>query len=283
MAIDVRKLSIGVREKGKYLPLLRNVSFQLEKGRCLGVLGESGSGKSLLCKAILGLLDRRYLVGGEIFFEGRDLLNGGGGSAGSPRRGKIRAVLQNPMSSFNPLYTVGAQIVETLRAHRNVSASRAWNDAEELLKRVDIDDTAVLRYYPHELSGGMLQRVMIGLALAYGSSLVVADEPTTALDTVTQRDILAEFLKIKEKNDCSILFVTHDLGVLAKIGDGLLVMHDGEIVERGMLKELYKFPISRHTRRLMETRRTLARTFKATVGSPAVPDGEEGYELAAGC
>ncbi|QVL36415.1 ABC transporter ATP-binding protein [Aminirod propionatiphilus] len=261
--LAVKNLSVEVRSGTEEKRLLRDVSFELRKGSCLGILGESGSGKSLTCKSVMGLLGPEYRVSGTVAYKGRDLLSLRREEMRALRGSGIAMILQNPMTAFDPLLSIGSQMVETVRQHGPFSPAEARRrslDALTLMGLRHPDD--VFRQYAHQLSGGMLQRVMIGLALLLGPDLIIADEPTTALDTVTQDEILKEFDRVRRERRCSVLFVSHDLGVLARIADDLLVMDRGEVIEQGDLRRICSAPRSRRTGHLFDTRLMLLDAFR---------------------
>ena len=230
--LTVRDLSVHFRQGKRLVQLVDRVSFSVARGECLGILGESGSGKSMTCKALLGLLDDNFQVTGSSRFEGRPLLSQTAEQLRRLRGGKISMVLQNPMSCFDPLYRIGEQMAETLQEHTALNGRALQKRMEAILRLMRIHDPAdVLRKYPHQLSGGMLQRVMIGLAICMQPSLIIADEPTTAIDSISQYAIMQEFLRIKRRGEVSMIFISHDLGVLSLIADKVIVMHDGKAVE----------------------------------------------------
>ena len=229
----------------------------MEENTCLGILGESGSGKSMTCKSILGILKENLEANGEIIFDGRNLLTLKKEESRDIRGKEICMILQNPMTSFDPLYTIGNQLLETFLEHLNINRDEAYKLAVESLEKMRLKDIEeVLKKYPHELSGGMLQRIMIAVAIALKPKLIIADEPTTAIDSLNQKDILKKELNV------SLLFVTHDLGVLTNLADDLIVMQNGEIVEKGTTKEIMTNAKHEHTRFLIGTRRALMEKFK---------------------
>lgn len=196
--LRVDGLNVELKIRNKQKKLVENVSFEVEPGQCLGILGESGSGKSMTVKAILGLLDRQFRIEGQAWFEGKDLCRAGRDELRRLRGQKIGMVLQNPMTCFDPLYRIGSQMAETFAAHTDWDRAKIREISLEVLEKMRIHNPEeVLGQYPHQLSGGMLQRIMIGLALAMKPALLVADEPTTAIDAITQAEILKEFQRIK--------------------------------------------------------------------------------------
>ncbi len=263
-----------------FLPV-RNVSFEMQRGSCLGLVGETGCGKSMTCRAVIGLLHRigARVCAGQILFQGTDLVKLGSGGWRKIRGRGISFVPQSSLSSLNPVRTVGRQLTETIAAidPDSVPAGRAL----ELLTQVHIDRPGeVLRRYPHELSGGMRQRVMIALALAGRPQLLVADEPTTALDVTVQREILALLREIREATGMALLLVSHDLGVVSSVADSVAVMYAGMIVELGGAGQTISHPRHPYTAALIEARPTRASgsRLRAIPGSPPGRD-----DAVAGC
>ena len=220
------------------------VSFSVQAGRTLGIVGESGCGKSVSALSIMGLVPPPGRVaGGQILFEGRDLLKLPAGELRALRGDRISMIFQEPMSSLNPAFTIGDQIAEVLLNHRKLAKKSARDRAIEMLRRVHIPE-AERRYddYPHRLSGGMRQRAMIAMALACDPRLLIADEPTTALDVTLQAQILDLMRELKAASGAAIILITHDLGVVAEVCDEVAVMYAGEIVERASVDELFASP-----------------------------------------
>jgi oligopeptide/dipeptide ABC transporter ATP-binding protein len=242
------------------------VSYKLERGKTLCVVGESGSGKSVAARAILGIVHQPgKIVGGSIKYH-RPAANGGSEiveiTSLDPRGAKIRSIrgaeiamiFQEPMTSLSPLYTVGSQIIETIRLHIDVSKAEARNRAIELLRQVGIPRPEMrVDEYPFRLSGGMLQRCMIAMALSCNPKLLIADEPTTALDVTTQAQILDLMYELQETYDMAILFITHDLGVVAEIADEVAVMYLGSVVERGEVDTIFNSPAHPYTQALLKS------------------------------
>ena len=261
MLLEVKNLSVKIKKSGK--EIVKNISFNMEENTCLGILGESGSGKSMTCKSILGILKENLEANGEIIFGGRNLLTLKKEESRDIRGKEICMILQNPMTSFDPLYTIGNQLLETFLEHLNINRDEAYKLAVESLEKMRLKDIEeVLKKYPHELSGGMLQRIMIAVAIALKPKLIIADEPTTAIDSLNQKDIIDEFIILKKELNVSLLFVTHDLGVLTNLADNLIVMQNGEIVEKGTTKEIMTNAKHEHTKFLIRTRRALMEKFK---------------------
>jgi oligopeptide/dipeptide ABC transporter ATP-binding protein len=230
-----------------------DVSFTLEQGETLSLVGESGCGKSVTALSVMRLIaPPGRIVGGEVLFEGRDLLKLSEAEMRSIRGDDIAMIFQDPMTSLNPVYTVGEQIAEAIRLHRKVSKKEAWNQAIEGMKDVAIPaPQARAKSYPHEMSGGMRQRVMIAMALACDPKLLIADEPTTALDVTIQAQILELLTELREKRNLALLLITHDLGVVAETSDRVAVMYAGKIVEQAMARELFSRPRHPYTEGLL--------------------------------
>lgn len=224
------------------VPIVTDVSFSVAEGECVGIVGESGSGKSLTGLACLGLLPRGVrLVGGQVLVAGESITGSG---RAVPRRRKVAMVFQNPMTSLNPSMRVGAQIEEAIRRNAGPAGTRApFGSAVELLELVDIPDPARRAHqWPHELSGGQRQRVVIAIALACNSKVLIADEPTTALDVTTQAGIVALIDRLRRELNLSVVFISHDLALISNVSSRLLVMYAGEIVETGKTGQLLRAP-----------------------------------------
>jgi peptide/nickel transport system ATP-binding protein len=246
---DLRISFVGARK----VCAVDDVSFDLYPGTITGIVGESGCGKSVMALSILRLLEHTEPIKccGEVLFDGVNLLSLPLGQMRMIRGSRIALVFQDPLSSLHPLFTVGAQIIETLRLHQRMSRKAAHLRAEELLAQVGIDESSRrLRQYPHELSGGLLQRVMIAMALAGEPQLLIADEPTTALDTTTQAQIL-DLLKGLQQNNMACLLISHDMGVVSQICSFIRVMYLGQIVEEAAATELFESPLHPYTQGLL--------------------------------
>ena len=232
------------------------VSFSLDKGKVLGIVGESGCGKSVTSLSIMRLVDPttgRY-EGGQILFNGQDLLKLPEKEMQKIRGNRISMIFQEPMTSLNPVFTIGYQIEESLMLHKGMNAKLARERAIELLELVGIPEAGKrVDEYPHQLSGGMRQRVMIAMALAGDPELLIADEPTTALDVTIQAQILDLLRSLQKKLDMSIIIITHDLGVIAEMADEVVVMYAGDIVEKAKTKELFDDPKHPYTIGLMDS------------------------------
>jgi len=232
------------------------VSFDLKEGETLGIVGESGCGKSVTALSVLRMLpkDVGVIEGGEILFEGRDIVKMSDGEIRSIRGNKISMIFQEPMTSLNPAYTCGNQIVEVIKTHRNVSSSEAKLKTIEILNGVGIPNSEQrFKEYPHQLSGGLRQRIMIAIALACEPKILIADEPTTALDVTVQAQILELIKSLQTKYNMSVILITHDLGVVAETCDRVIVMYASKIVEEGLVSEVFKEPKHPYTLALMES------------------------------
>ncbi len=243
MILSVSNLSVTFATERGPLRAVDNVAFNLAPGRTLAVVGESGCGKSVTSLAIMGLLAGHARVEGEILFEGRNLLTLPLTTRRSLRGGAMAMIFQEPMTSLNPAFTAGEQVAEALRVHEGLPPDAALKRAVEMLERVRIPEPARrARQYPHQLSGGMRQRVMIAMALACKPRLLIADEPTTALDVTVQAQILALLEDLKRETGTAILLVTHDLGVVADYADDVVVMYAGRVAETAPAASLFAQP-----------------------------------------
>jgi peptide/nickel transport system ATP-binding protein len=243
--LEVRNLQTHFAIEGGELPAVDGVSFSLEAGRTLGIVGESGCGKSVTALSIMGLVPQPpgRIAAGEILFEGTDLLKLGAGALRELRGDRMAMIFQEPMTSLNPAFTIGEQIAEGLLRHRKINRDEAKNRAIEMLQRVRMPSPE-RRYhdYPHRLSGGMRQRAMIAMALSCAPKLLICDEPTTALDVTIQAQILDLMRTLREETGTAIILITHDLGVVAELVDEVAVMYAGRIVERAPVARLFAEP-----------------------------------------
>jgi peptide/nickel transport system ATP-binding protein len=243
--LDVRGLRTHFTVEGRDVAAVDGVSFTVEAGRTLGIVGESGCGKSVTSLSIMGLVPRPpgRIAGGEILFEGVDLLKLPESELRELRGNRISMIFQEPMTSLNPAFTIGDQIVEVLLRHRPLSRAEGKAQAIEMLRHVRIPSPEHrFDEYPHRLSGGMRQRVMIAMALACGPKLLIADEPTTALDVTIQAQILDLMRTLRRETGTAIILITHDLGVIAEVADDVVVMYAGRIVERAPVAALFAEP-----------------------------------------
>lgn len=253
--LKVENLNVTLTYRKASKKLVEDVSFEVHPGECLGILGESGSGKSMTVKSILGLLDKNFQVSGSAVFDGHDLLKESKEELRRLRGSRITMVLQNPMTCFDPLYRIGNQMAETFAAHTAWNAQEIRTCCLKILDQMQIlNGEEVLEKYPHQLSGGMLQRIMIGIAMALQPELLIADEPTTAIDAITQYEILEEFIRIKKSKNTAMLFITHDLGAISKVADRILVMNSGHIVDSGDFEHIRNHAQDPYTRLLIEKR-----------------------------
>ncbi len=253
--LSVRNLVTEFRTDEGALRAVDDVSFDLPAGGTLGVVGESGCGKSVTSLSILRLIQPPGRVAsGQIVFEGRDLLGLPEREMRAVRGARIAMIFQEPMSSLNPVYSVGEQIIESVVLHQKRSRADAWARAVELLTLVGIPSPAERAHaFPHQLSGGMRQRVMIAMALACEPKLLIADEPTTALDVTIQAQILELLASLRQKLGMAVMLITHDLGVVAEFADEVVVMYAGRVVERASVRELFAKPLHPYTRGLLRS------------------------------
>ena len=248
---SVSNLHVGFTTREGTVQAVRDVSFAVASGECLGLVGESGCGKSASCAAIMGLLPLEATIRGKIIFEGR-ILNAANSHAAGVRGREIAMVFQDPMASLNPVRRIGSQIADKLLAHGWASRDAALAEAQRLLDRVHVPGAQQrLRDYPHQLSGGLSQRVVIAIAIACGPKLLLADEPTTALDVTIQAQILRLFDELRRDMGMSLVLVTHDLGVLAQVADRVAVMYAGKIVETQPVSCLLERPHHPYTQALL--------------------------------
>jgi peptide/nickel transport system ATP-binding protein len=239
--LEVKDLSVHFPTEDGLVKAVDGVSFSVDRGETLGVVGESGSGKSVTFLTVLGLINRKVAqVQGEVLFQGRNLLELPTEELQDIRGSRISMIFQDPMTSLHPYYRVGQQIVEAIRTHQDVSKGDARKQAVEMLRRVGIprpDERA--RQFPHEFSGGMRQRAMIAMALSLNPDVLIADEPTTALDVTVQAQILDLIARLKDEFDASVVIITHDLGVVAEHADHVQVMYAGKVAEFGTRNDIY--------------------------------------------
>ncbi|WP_376741975.1 MULTISPECIES: ABC transporter ATP-binding protein [Rhizobium] len=254
--LDIRNLETHFYGEESTTRALGGVSFKVMRGETLGVVGESGCGKSVTALSILRLLPNKTAktVGGEVTFQGINLMELSEREMRKIRGDKIAMIFQDPMTSLNPVYTVGRQIAEAVQIHTGVSRSVAIAKAEEMLRFVRIaDPERRVNNYPYEMSGGMRQRVMIAMALACSPELLIADEPTTALDVTIQAQILRLIVELKERTGAAVMFITHDLGVVAETCQRVIVMYAGRIVEQATVTDLFARPMHPYTQALMRS------------------------------
>lgn len=263
--LAVKQLTVTLNNGNK---LLDDISFTVNHHKCLGIVGESGSGKSLTCKAIIGLLESYFSVTGQILFKQAnstlDLLKQNKKTLRAIRGSAISIILQQPMIAFDPLYCIGKQVVETLQAHLTINKNDAITKTLLMIENIGLNNPKeIYKKYPHQLSGGMLQRIMIGMALVLEPELIIADEPTTALDSISQFYILKMLEEIKSKT--TMIFISHDLGVIHHIADDIIVMNKGKIVESGSRDQIFYHPKHEYTRYLIDTRKQLLNKFNTVI------------------
>ncbi|WP_199613879.1 ABC transporter ATP-binding protein [Paenibacillus alkalitolerans] len=280
--LEVRDLKTYFKTEAGVTRSVDGVSFKIERGEVLGVVGESGCGKSVTSYSVMGLVEPPgKIVGGEVIFEGTDLTKISESELKKLQGNAISMIFQEPLTSLNPLLTVGFQISENIMLHQSVNKKTAKQRSIEMLKKVGISrPEEVFRSFPHELSGGMRQRVMIAIALSCNPKLLIADEPTTALDVTIQAQILRLMQQLRDETNASIMIITHDLGVIAEMADRVIVMYAGQVVEEAGVYELFRDPkhpytlgLMNSTPRLEETRTELD-SIPGTVPAPSsMPDG----------
>ena len=258
--IEVKNLSVEFQTDEKKIQAVRDTSFNIPKGKTVGLVGESGSGKSVTALSIMRLIPEPpgFISGGQILLDKKDILKQSESHIRKIRGNRISMIFQEPMSSLNPVFTVGNQISESLILHRNMNKKEALEQSINLLGQVEVDNPSErVNSYPHQLSGGQRQRVMIAMAIACHPDLLIADEPTTALDVTIQQQIIDLLTNLQKKYSMSVLFITHNLSLIADIADKVLVMHKGRIVEQNTTVDIFKSPSHPYTKGLMACRPTL--------------------------
>ncbi len=257
--LEVSGLKVALQTDAGFSTLVHSINFGIKKGEILGLVGESGSGKTVTSMSILQLHDRKSIgVKGNISLRGREL-NGLNEVEMRKIRGKeIAYIMQNPMNAFTPVFTIGHQFMETIRAHTSLNRRQSKALATDVMASVNLPEPdKILNYYPFQLSGGMLQRVMIAIAVALQPSVIIADEPTTALDLHSQLLVLRLLDEVRSKYGTSILLISHDLGVISEMADHVIVMQDGKIIESANVLDLFDNPKHDYTKKLLRTRPTL--------------------------
>ncbi len=281
-SLTVKRLTVSFRTAEGPLHAVRGVDFSLERGECLGIVGESGSGKSVTAAAVMGLISKDAATDGEIRFNGTDVSSLTGEEKRASRGKVVAMIFQEPSRSFDPIYSIGKTFEETFRAKNPaVTKDEAGRRAAQLLSEVHIPHAEErLKNFPHQFSGGMLQRIMIALALANDPEILIADEPTTALDVTIQAQIVAVLKELQERRRLSLIFISHDLGLVGQIADRILVMYAGIVLESGSGREVLTRPRSPYTRALLDalpswgshySTRNLY-TIKGTVPDPTHPE-----------
>jgi len=252
--LEVENLSVSLSVANRSATIVDGLGLSINEGQCLGIVGESGSGKSTAALAVMGLVDGRSLhVGGAVRFDGTDLLHLPSRQFRAMQGKDIAMIFQDPMSSLNPVHKVGDQIVECLKAHEKISTRQATKAAIEALERVGMPDPpAMMLRYPHQLSGGQRQRVLIAMAIVFEPRLLIADEPTTALDLTIQAQILELLKELSRDLNMAVLLITHDLGVVSEMTDQVIVLYSGRAVERGATSDVLERPRHPYTLGLMQ-------------------------------
>ena len=253
--LSVRDLRTYFYTKTDVVRAVNGVSFEVFPGEVVGIVGESGCGKSVTALSVLGLIDPPgQVVGGEVFFDGRDLLKLGGRSLRHIRGNDIAMIFQNPVGALNPVFTIGRQLTEAIRAHQKVGGKQAREQAIRLLERVGIPDPVQrLKQYPHQFSGGMAQRIVIAMALANQPKLLIADEPTTALDVTIQAQILELLGELNEEFGMAVIHITHNMGLVAESCSRTVVMYGGKISESGLTETVFRSPLHPYTQALLKS------------------------------
>ena len=253
--LEIKNLNLGFQCEDEFRQALFDVSLTLEKGKMLSVVGESGCGKTMTAMSILGLIPKTArIIGGEIWYNGEDLLTKSNSQMKHIRGDKIALIPQDPMTSLNPLYTVGDQLLEVIKAHQGIDGEEAEKKAIEAFEAVQIPGAkSRLKNYPHEFSGGMKQRAIIAMALACNAEILIADEPTTALDVTIQAQIMNLLQEIKTNKGTSILLITHDLALVRENSDNIAVMYSGRVVESAPNKEFFENPQHPYSKALLKS------------------------------
>lgn len=253
--LEIKNLNLGFQCEDEFRQALFDVSLTLEKGKMLSVVGESGCGKTMTAMSILGLIPKTArIIGGEIWYNGEDLLTKSNSQMQHIRGDKIALIPQDPMTSLNPLYTVGDQLLEVIKAHQGIDGEEAEKKAIEAFEAVQIPGAkSRLKNYPHEFSGGMKQRAIIAMALACNAEILIADEPTTALDVTIQAQIMNLLQEIKTNKGTSILLITHDLALVRENSDNIAVMYSGRVVESAPNKEFFENPQHPYSKALLKS------------------------------
>jgi len=250
--LQVRNLTVHFATASGDFPAVRDVSFSIAPGEVLGLVGESGSGKSVTSLAIMRLLAAQARAGGQVLFHEQDLLTLPEREMRRVRGAQIAMIFQEPMTALNPVMRVGEQIAEAVLAHHNVSKREAWQRALDAMREVALPDPERrARDYPHQLSGGQRQRIMVAMALVNRPQLLIADEPTTALDVTVQAQVLDLLRDLRRRFNLAMLFISHDMGVVSQIADRVLVMYGGQVLESGSVKQLFASPQHAYTRGLL--------------------------------
>lgn len=269
--LEVKNLLVEHCRKKQKHTIIKGIDFKVFPGQCLGILGESGSGKSMSLKAVMGLLGDDFSVTGEALFGGENLIGKAREQLRQIRGKRVAMILQNPMTCFDPLYRIEDQLSETYREHTELTRKEIYEKSMEVLSAMQIKNPQeAVKKYPHQLSGGMLQRIMIGLAMSMEPDLLIADEPTTAIDAITQFEIMKEFIRIKKESNTAIIFISHDLGVISAISDEVLVLNKGKMADQGTFRQIYEQPKDPYTRLLVEKKKAVMDQYHRALGRKGV-------------
>ena len=261
--LQVKDLSIRFLSHKKETEVVKKVSFNLGMNKILGIVGESGSGKSVTSLAILGLLSENAILDGEIYFKEKNIISISNKAFENIRGKKIGMIFQEPMSSLNPTITCGKQVYEVLKKHTDLNKKEIFKEVISLFEKVKLPTPQrIFKSYPHQLSGGQKQRVMIAMAIACKPDLLIADEPTTALDVTVQKEIIRLLKELQSENKMSILFISHDLPLVSEIADDVIVIYKGEIIEQGKTKDIFKNPQKQYTKALINSKPSLTERLK---------------------
>ena len=261
--LEVNNLRIFFSSNTQENEVVKKISFKLNKNKILGIVGESGSGKSVTSLALLGLLSNKATVKGQILYQGTDLVGFSEKDFQKIRGKKIGMIFQEPMSSLNPTKTCGAQVAEILRQHTDLNKTAIYQDVLSLFERVQLPTPKrIFNSYPHQISGGQKQRVMIAIAIACKPDILIADEPTTALDVTVQKEIISLLKELQKKNEMSIIFISHDLSLISEIADDLIVLYKGEIIEKGKAIDIFRNPQQLYTKALINSKPNLEARIK---------------------
>lgn len=271
--LQVQDLRVSFFTPAGEVRAVNGVSFQLEKGQVLGIVGESGSGKSVTAYSVLQILEKSgKILCGSVKYRGQELIGAGEKAMRQIRGNKISIIFQDPMTSLNPTYTIGRQLMEAILLHTDRNRKQAYHRAVEMLGLVNVNEPEKrMQQYPHELSGGMRQRVMIAMALACEPDILIADEPTTALDVTIQAQILELMQKLQKEMGMAIIMITHDLGVVAQLCDRVIVMYAGAIAEQGSVEEVFYHPSHEYTKGLLRSIPTVDGEEEALKPIPGTP------------
>jgi peptide/nickel transport system ATP-binding protein len=261
--LQVKNLSIKFLSHENEIEVVKKISFDLGVNKILGIVGESGSGKSVTSLAILGLLSKNAILEGEIFFNEKNLIALSNKEFEKIRGKKIGMIFQEPMSSLNPTITCGKQVYEVLKQHTDLNKNEIFKEVIALFEKVKLPlPDRIFKAYPHQLSGGQKQRVMIAMAIACKPDLLIADEPTTALDVSVQKEIIALLKELQVENKMSVLFISHDLPLVSEIADNVIVIYEGAIIEQGKTKDIFRTPQKQYTKGLINSKPSLSKRFK---------------------